>query len=108
MRHDVRQVKENSWISYDLKASDLKISESIISVWSVIKRPTDSATGTTSEQADTKSGQTSTTSGETSTKSGPTSSTSTKSGQASAMSDQTSFASTTSDKKGSAVIIILN
>ena len=37
---------------------------------SVIKRPADSTTGTTSGQTDTKSGQASTTSGQTSTKSG--------------------------------------
>ena len=39
---------------------------------SVIKRPTDSTTGTTSGQTDTTSGQTNTTSGQTSTTNGQT------------------------------------
>ena len=46
--------------------------------WSVIKRPTDSTTSTTSGQTDTTSGQTDTTSGQTSTTSGQTSTTSGK------------------------------
>ena len=45
---------------------------------SVIKRPTDSTTGTMSGQTDTTSGQTSTTSGQTSTTNGQTSTTSGK------------------------------
>ena len=54
---------------------------------SVIKRPTDSTTSTTSGQTDTTSGQTSTTNGQTSTTNGQ--------------------ASTTSEQTGSVIIIIL-
>ena len=54
--------------------------------------------GQTIEQSSTTSGKTSTTSREAST----------TSGQGNTMSDKTSFASTTSDKMGSAVIIALN
>ena len=86
---------------------------------SVIKRPTDSTTGTTCGQTDTTSGQRSTTNGQTngqtsttsrktSTTSEQTSTASTTSGQTSTMSDHTSFASTTSDKTGSAIIISQN
>ena len=83
---------------------------------SVIKRPIDSTTGITSWQADTTGGQTSTESGQTSTTNKQTNEqtsttsgkTSTTSGQASIMIDKMSFASTTSDKTGSAIIITLN
>ena len=54
---------------------------------SVIKKPKDSTTGTTSGQTDTTSGQTSTTNGQTSTTSGQTSTTSV---QTSTTSGQTS------------------
>ena len=54
---------------------------------SVIKRPTDSTTSTTSGQTDTMSGQTSTTSGQTNTSSGKTS---TRSGKTSTSSGKTS------------------
>ena len=50
----------------------------VIKTGSVIKRPIDSTTSTTSGQADTTSGQTSTTSGQTTTASGRTSTTSGK------------------------------
>ena len=56
-------------------------------VGSVIKRPTDSTTSTTSEQTDNTSGQTDTTSGQADTTSGQTSTTD---GKASTMSGQTS------------------
>ena len=73
---------------------------------SVIKRPTDSTTGTTSGQTSTTNGQTSITSRQTDTTNGPTScQTSTTSGQVSTISDQTSFASTTIDEAVSAIII---
>ena len=60
--------------------------------WSIIKRPTDSTTSTTSGQTDTTSGQTDTTSGQTSTTSGKTSTTS---GKTSTASEKTSTESTT-------------
>ena len=60
------------WFCWGLNNSKV-ISKNILrSVRSVIKRPTDSATGTTSGQADTTSGQTSTASGQTSTTNGQT------------------------------------
>ena len=87
----------------------------------IIKRPTERTTSTTSGQTNTMSGQTSTangqmgttsgqtntTSGQTSTMSGSTSTKSTKSGQASTTSDQSNCASTTSSKKVSAIKITL-
>ena len=62
---------------------------------SVVKRPTDSTTSTTSGQTDTTSGQTSTTSGQTSTTSGQTGTTSGQTNSASGKTSTTSWKTST-------------